>query len=60
MAPDAGRDVSHARRFVRVLDSLHRSADLAGSAFLDGAFMEGLAAELACGAFAGDLGDGPC
>ncbi len=53
--PDGTWDVSHARRFVQVFDTLHRHPELTGSTYFDDAFMEALAAQLIYGAFDGDL-----
>jgi hypothetical protein len=53
--PDGSWDVSHARRFVQVFDSLSRLGHLTDSDFFDRDFMAALAAQYAYAAFDGDI-----
>ena len=53
--PDGQWDVSHARRFVQVFDTLSRHSDIVSSDAFDQDFLEALTAQLLYGAFEGDL-----
>jgi len=54
-ADNVGWDVSHARRFVQVFETLHRRRSTTGSSFPDEIVMQRLANQLAYGAFNKDL-----
>lgn len=50
-----GWDISHARRFVDVFDTLHDNRDITHQSFPDKSVMNGLANQVAYGVFNGDL-----
>jgi len=50
-AENTGWDVSHARRFVHVFETLHRRRSVTGASFPDSTVMRGIANQLAYGAF---------
>ena len=54
-AMDCAWDVSHARRFVPVFETLHRHPEWLGRSFFDDEFQRRLSNQLVYGAFNGDL-----